>query len=1407
MTRRYESPGSKRATEDSYTLMRIFVAMIFVLVGCGLFYPTPAQEEQKLDLYLETGHSFGSAAFSSDGKTIASWGSYGTLKLWDVRSGRELDTIKGADHAVFSPDGKTVALLGLKDNIITLWDIVSWRKLHTFSWNGGTSTLMQFSKGNTLASWSNTKLTLWDTISGNELSSLQRQAEGSWNLFFSPDLSTIAWLGDRKITLLDATSGHELQNLSTDSNYGSLIFSPGGNSIAAWNDKTVTFWNAATGDHIHTVQIGTRSGTFPNAFVFSPSGSLIAFHNGNSLRLWSVASGQELGGLSGFGISNVTFSPDERTIALNYGVLYDTSVALWEVGSPQPPRIVKEHVAFFASFRFSPDGKTLAIGAAALNLYPGSVKLTTATLWDVASRGELPTLNEPSILLICEDGKRSLSWVDGGKTIKLLDSASWRETGTLTSTLGVTDAGYSRDGKIILSWNNDGIVFWDSATGERRGVMEGSPGSNPRLVFSPDAKLLATVSDKTRLWDLTAGRQLHALKGDGFAVDSFTLSPNGKTLATWIGRTKVLKLWDLESGQLLRTLGLRDNVREQHHAPSSNASMLLPIKSFAVFSPNGNMIAAWTPDEQTVIVWDVNSGKRLHLLHGPEGISSSVVFSKDESRIAFASGRIIRVWETAASARLRSLDGFEGGELVFSSGGKQIASAGPDFTVRVWDIASGEFYDFRGHRAAINDIDFALDGKTIASVSSDNTIKLWDASSKRLRLTLTGHGNSVSSIAFSADGRLIALSSSYGSTQLWETSSGKLLKNLESNDPRTLDEVYSLVPILFTKNKLAPILVSGRLRVDFGENGWINLSDSRSGALAISLIAIGEDEWAVVTPDGRFDTNKSLDQIEGLHWVINNEILNPLPLDVFMRQYYEPGLMRRVMNGEQLKSLPSIADINRVQPKVTIEEIRSAATAADLVDVKIAVKDITEDVSVSAIDTTKKKQFSSGVYDLRLFRNGQLVGYSTSDEKLQTIFRPYQDFDDELTAWRAANKVDLVDSEKTFTFSVRLPKNSTAKEVEFSAYAFNEDRVKSDTARLRWSAAETTQSSLPTTPPVKPRAYVISVGVNANENPAFNLQFAANDARRFQEVLPQRLTATGEYSEVVPITLVSDWELRGGRQVTTRRDATKGNFKAVLDLLAGQQVADEIRNAIPNSEKLRQSTPDDLVLILFSSHGYADRSGVFYFIPYDTGPGACNVFTETVRQRSISSDELSLWLRDVDAGQMTLIVDACYSTAAIEGSGFKPGPMGSRGLGQLAYDKRMRILTATQADNVAMELPATADGKPIMHGLLTYALLENGLGENQADFKPHDKTIYLDEWLEFGVKNTPKLSASQPHPDSLPKSKRRKDRPRFVLLKRGLADLGACEQRPAGPARIQEQLPSLFDFTRRKREVALARNP
>ena len=76
--------------------------------------------------------------------------------------------------------------------------------------------------------------------------------------------------------------------------------------------------------------------------------------------------------------------------------------------------------------------------------------------------------------------------------------------------------------------------------------------------------------------------------------------------------------------------------------------------------------------------------------------------------------------------------------------------------------------------------------------------------------------------------------------------------------------------------------------------------------------------------------------------------------------------------------------------------------------------------------------------------------------------------------------------------------------------------------------------------------------------------------------------------------------------------------------------------------------------------------------------------------------------------------------------------MGSRGLGQLAYDKGMRILAASQADDVALE------SEKLKQGLLTYALVHDGLDAKQA-VKAGTKEITLDSWLKYGSERVPTL--------------------------------------------------------------------
>ncbi len=75
--------------------------------------------------------------------------------------------------------------------------------------------------------------------------------------------------------------------------------------------------------------------------------------------------------------------------------------------------------------------------------------------------------------------------------------------------------------------------------------------------------------------------------------------------------------------------------------------------------------------------------------------------------------------------------------------------------------------------------------------------------------------------------------------------------------------------------------------------------------------------------------------------------------------------------------------------------------------------------------------------------------------------------------------------------------------------------------------------------------------------------------------------------------------------------------------------------------------------------------------------------------------------------------------------------MNSKGLAQLAYEKGMYILTAAQSYQAALE------AAQLGHGLLTYALVEEGLKRGDADGEPKDGTLFAREWFDYAALRVP----------------------------------------------------------------------
>jgi WD40 repeat protein len=433
----------------------------------------------------------------------------------------------------------------------------------------------------------------------------------------------------------------------------------------------------------------------------------------------------------------------------------------------------------------SPDGTHL--------LTAGCQQDGTARYWDIARGKEIYRLpskgGQVYGVAISPDGTKLLS-CSGDKLIHVYDTASGKELKQLTGHTGeVLGVAISPDGRMVASSGRDcQLRVWNLDTGELI-ASPGNGGGGWGTAFSPDGKLIATwgMEHIIRLWDARTLKEVRRLEGHKEWVLAAAFSGDGSRLlsGTWPSddrgpeaRPSELKLWEVRTGKLLRTMNL---------PPGENVHGL-------AISADGRQALTCSQSRgpaDLVEYWDLERGKPIIAFRGHLGAVGDVAFLPD-GRTAISGGfdSTIRLWRlpdpppAEQVGEIRRFEGHTGDvcHVALSADSKFALSVGGDQTARLWKVATGEqLYCFEGLREDNLGVTFSPDSQT-AFCSSGGCVRSWDVATGKERAPLVSQPDCgrIRSLTISADGRKL-LAGGIHAAVLFDVPTGKQLQRIDKS--------------------------------------------------------------------------------------------------------------------------------------------------------------------------------------------------------------------------------------------------------------------------------------------------------------------------------------------------------------------------------------------------------------------------------------------------------------------------------------------------------------------------------------------------------------------------------------------------------------------------------------------------
>ncbi|ESU08495.1 hypothetical protein FGSG_04587 [Fusarium graminearum PH-1] len=673
---------------------------------------------------------------------------------------------------VFSPDGRLL-VTGSDEKLVRIWDVATGSLQHVFEALDSYAYSVVASQSGPngrplLAAYGSEVIMVWDLVTGEPMQPVRgisqdinesEQKTSNMSVRFRNDDRNPHDDGNpHNDTDEDQTAEDECDTIEESASktdvlaftVQSIDISPQGDRLVAVSGRNIILWDipsfTVTGIYEHEAILGDDIDDDTESFhrvKFSPDGKLVAASVGSSIRIQEVSIEGEhyslprTSDLPGHSdaIDGLCFSPEGNGQMYLASGSDDTTACIWNLITGEIEVVLKGHSSHINSVSFSPDGTILATASTDSNI----------AIWK----------------------QRLGSWGSG-----VLDIPDQTLSG---HTSLVWSIAFAPDGNLLASAGNDGEArIWEVIEREQQ------PGTD----------------NDTR--DDTSEASNSVRKEHVSPVVRVSTSPDGKTIASGCRDGKIC-LWNGVTGAWCRTM-------EARHTGEVTA---------LVFSDDGETLISTSVDE-SAIVWSVSEESETPSLRliGHEDWVRGAAISLDGKLAATASDDWnVLLWDISAHASpgsehegthdqpIARLNGHVDYiySVAFSPDFRQLASAGDDSMVILWDIGAHEDHDGpkiimgredRG-RYRWRGVVFTPDSKFVLTVSISGQVAVWKPEASEQVQCLGIYNATIPFTTMRIDKKMPNVLSTDSGSWLFDT------KGLSRN--QSMEEVSNQDPVVLTR--------------------------------------------------------------------------------------------------------------------------------------------------------------------------------------------------------------------------------------------------------------------------------------------------------------------------------------------------------------------------------------------------------------------------------------------------------------------------------------------------------------------------------------------------------------------------------------------------------------------------------